>query len=95
MAWSIVSNRSRRIRRGWIVRLALASVVATMTAGWLMTSVTAAPKPGSDASQKVDRQLAFGEFAAALETAQAVGDPRERADLFQRVANAQPIYLRQ
>ncbi len=89
MACFIDSDRSRQMRRAWVMRLAFAGAVAAISTGWLMTSVTAGPKPDNEARNKVDRQLAFGEFAAALETAQTVGDPKERADLFQRVANAQ------
>ncbi|MCX7419152.1 MAG: DUF1598 domain-containing protein [Planctomycetia bacterium] len=89
MAWNIGGNVSRRTSRGWMLRLAVAGTVSTMTAGWMMSPVTAGPQPELEARNKVQKQLAFGEFAAALETAQGAANVRDRAQLFQMIADAQ------
>lgn len=83
---SVVRSRSKRMQWG---RAAVLGIAATMSAGWVMTNVTAAPQAKSSATDKVEQQLAFGEFAAAINTAQEVADPGLRAKLLQLVANAQ------
>ncbi len=89
MAWNIGGSVSRRTGRGWVLRLAVAGTVSTMAAGWMMSPVTAGPLPELEARNKVEKQLAFGEFAAAMETAQGAGNARDRAQLFQMIADAQ------
>ena len=65
------------------------SCIAMATSMWLLMPTMAGPQEVSDAQKKVEQQLAFGEFAGAVETAQAVADPRERMQLLKQVANAQ------
>lgn len=89
MAWNISESNRRHSGRGWVLRLAVAGTVSTMTAGWMMSPVTAGPQPELEAKNKVEQQIAFGEFAAAMETARGAGNARERAQLFQMVADAQ------
>ena len=89
MAWNIGESNSRRTGRGWMLRLAVAGTVSTMTAGWMMSPVTAGPQPEVEARDKVQKQLAFGEFAAAMDAAQGAANVRDRAVLFQMIADAQ------
>ncbi len=79
----------RQGRRAWLWRWAVTSCVALTTSVWLLIPVMAGLQEVSDAQKKVEQQLAFGEFAGAVETAQAVADPRERIQLLKQVANAQ------
>lgn len=88
MAWSLNTFGSRQ-KRTWAWRLSVVGVVSSASAGWMWQVASADPKPELPARQQVQRQLEFGEFAAALQTAQGVQDARERAQLFQMVANAQ------
>src|SRR6185295_815644 len=80
-------GRHGRQARFW--RCAVTSCVAMTTSVWLLMPVMAGLQEVSDAQKKVEQQLAFGEFAGAVETAQGVADPRERVQLLKQVANAQ------
>lgn len=88
MAWSIGGFGSQP-GRTWAWRLAVVGAVSASSVGWTLSSASADPKQELPARQKIEKQLAFGEFAGALETAQSVQDVRERAKLFELVANAQ------
>lgn len=65
-------------------------LVAVMATSIGMTLIATADGPAAgDAKKKVERQIAFGEFAGAIETARQVADPREKANLLGMIANAQ------
>lgn len=86
MAWRIqgwFGRQSRHLQQGvCLVAVTAASIGTTFIA-------TADGPKGGDARKKVTQQLAFGEFAAAIETARAVADPAEKANLLGMIANAQ------
>ncbi len=86
MAWRIQSwfgRQGRHIQQGLcLVIVSAASIGSTFIA-------TADGPQAGDAKKKVERQLAFGEFAGAIETAREVADPREKANLLGMIANAQ------
>ncbi len=64
-------------------------IATALSAGLILTPARADPKPVSDVKARIERHLAFGEFGRAVDTAQAVGDPQTRDQLFQMVAEAQ------
>jgi hypothetical protein len=82
MAWSILDRDGRYLRQA-------ASVLAAAVASAALMLAPADGQQVGTARQKVEQQLAFGEFGGALETARGVADPRERAALLDLVANAQ------
>ena len=86
MAWRIQSwfgRQGRHIQQGvCLIAVTAASIGTTFIA-------TADGPPAGDARKKVTQQLAFGEFAAAIETARAVANPGEKANLLGMIANAQ------
>jgi hypothetical protein len=62
--------------------------VAAAAAGTTLIATADGPQI-ADAKKTVERQIAFGEFAAAIDTARAVADPKEKANLLGMIANAQ------
>jgi hypothetical protein len=86
MAWRIhgwFSRQGRHIQQGLCL-----VIVTAASMGTTFIATADAPKVG-EAKKKVAQQLAFGEFAAAIETARAVADPAEKANLLGMIANAQ------
>ena len=87
MVWHIhgwFGRQGRQIQK----RLALVAVTAVASVGMTLLATADAPRAG-DAQRKIERQVAFGEFAAAINAAGAVDDPKERANLLGMIANAQ------
>lgn len=87
MVWHIhgwFGRQGRQIQK----RLGLVAVTAVASVGMTLLATADAPRAG-DAQRKIERQVAFGEFAAAINAAGAVDDPKERATLLGMIANAQ------
>lgn len=87
MVWRIhgwFGRQGRQIQK----RLGLVAVTAVASVGMTLLATADAPRAG-DAQRKIERQVAFGEFAAAINAAGAVDDPKERATLLGMIANAQ------
>ncbi len=84
MVWHIHGWFGRQIQK----RLGVVVVTALASAGMTLLATADAPRAG-DAQRKIERQVAFGEFAAAINAAGEVDDPKERANLLGMIANAQ------
>lgn len=84
MAWHIHGCFGRQCQK----RLGLVAVTAVASVG--MTFFATADDPRAiDVQRMIERQVAFGEFAAAINAAGTVDDLKERANLLGMIANAQ------
>lgn len=69
-------------------RLIVVAITAGASVGMAMLATADAPRAG-EARRKIEKQVAFGEFGAAIDAARNVADPDERANLLGMIANAQ------
>ncbi len=69
-------------------RLSVVAITSVASIGITMLATADAPRVG-EARRKIERQVAFGEFGAAIDAARDVGNPDERANLLGMIANAQ------
>lgn len=69
-------------------RLGVIALTAAASIGITLMATADAPRAG-EAQRKIEQQVAFGEFGAAIDAARAVADPQERANLLNMIANAQ------
>lgn len=69
-------------------RLIVVAITGLASVGTVMLATADAPRAG-EARRKIEKQVAFGEFGAAIDAARNVADPDERANLLGMIANAQ------
>ena len=69
-------------------RLGVIAVTAAASIGLSLLATADVPRVG-EARNKIEQQIAFGEFGAAIDAARDVADPGERAKLLDKIANAQ------
>ena len=69
-------------------RLCVVAMLAVASIGMTMLATADVPRPG-EARKKIEQQVAFGEFGAAIDAAHGVADPAERARLLDMIALAQ------
>ena len=77
-------RQGRKIQK----RLCVVALTAVASIGITMLATADAPRAG-ETQKKIEQQIAFGEFGAAIDAARAVADPAERAKLLGMVAAAQ------
>ena len=77
-------------RQGWKNqrRLTVVALTALVSIGTAMLATADAPRAG-EARRKIEKQVEFGEFGAAIDAARNVADPAERANLLGMIAKAQ------
>lgn len=77
-------------RQGRKIPNRLSMIAATAVASIGMTLLATADVPkGGEARRKIEQQVAFGEFGAAVDAAREIADPAERAKLLDMIAVAQ------
>ena len=69
-------------------RLGVIAVTAAASIGLSLLATADVPRAG-EARNKIEQQIAFGEFGAAIDAARDVANPGERAKLLDKIANAQ------
>lgn len=69
-------------------RLIVVAMTGLAAVGTTMLATADAPRAG-EARRKIEKQVAFGEFGAAIDAAREVADPAERANLLGMIAKAQ------
>lgn len=69
-------------------RLSVIALTAVASIGISLVATADVPRAG-EARRKIEQQVAFGEFGAAVDAARAVADPQERANLLDMIAVAQ------
>lgn len=69
-------------------RLSMIAATAVASIGMTLWATADVPK-GGEARRKIEQQVAFGEFGAAVDAARAIADPQERAKVLDMIAVAQ------